>query len=50
MLKGYGVFDPNLAFPIISMLVVIAVYIPVGYFSFRIFYDKARRKGALANC
>lgn len=48
ILKGYGILDSNLSFGLWSILVLTVIYIPVGYFSFRIFFDKARRKGALA--
>jgi ABC-2 type transport system permease protein len=48
ILKGYSIFDQNLYFPLMSILVLTVVYIPVGFFSFRTFFDKARRKGALA--
>jgi ABC-2 type transport system permease protein len=47
ILKGYSIFDPNLLFPVVSVLILTLVYIPIGYFSFRTFFDKARRKGAL---
>ncbi len=48
ILKGYGIYDPNLSFPLVSILVLTLVYVPVGYFSFKAFFDKARKKGALA--
>ena len=47
VLKGYSIFDQKLLFPVTSILILSAIYIPLGYFSFRAFLDKARKKGAL---
>src|SRR3989442_9106454 len=47
ILKGYSIFDPTLLFPVVSILILTLLYIPIGYFSFRTFFDKARKKRAL---
>jgi len=47
ILKGYSIFDPNIFYQIISILILTVGYIPIGYFSFRMFFDKARKKGVL---
>jgi ABC-type uncharacterized transport system ATPase subunit len=38
----FGLLGPNGA-----VLILTLVYIPIGHFSFRTFFDNARRKGAL---
>lgn len=48
ILKGYSILDPNISFALLSILVLTVIYIPIGYFSFKVFFNKARRKGALA--
>jgi len=47
ILKGYSISDSNIVLPLLSMMVLTLVYIPIGYFSFRTFFDRARKKGAL---
>ena len=47
ILRGNHVLDPQLLFPEVSILVLTSIYIPIGYFSFKILFDRSRRKGAL---
>ncbi len=47
ILKGYSIFDSNLFSDVISIIVLTLIYLPIGYFCFRAFFDKARKNGSL---
>jgi len=49
VLKGTSVFDPTGVASLEVILILIAFYLPIGYFSFKRFLKQAKRKGALAN-
>jgi ABC-2 type transport system permease protein len=49
ILNGYGVLNPSLSFAVESIVLLMLIYVPLGYFSFKIACDRARKRGVLAN-